>query len=75
MLSGERPQDWRADSGNVHEVTTERVAVTLASSMPPRLPVLRPREVVAALLRAGFYIDHQTGSHARFYTARAPIFT
>jgi predicted RNA binding protein YcfA (HicA-like mRNA interferase family) len=29
------------------------------------LPVLKPREVVAALLRAGFYIDHQTGSHAR----------
>jgi len=33
--------------------------------MPPRLPVLRPRAVVAALLRAGFYIHHQTGSHAR----------
>ncbi len=33
--------------------------------MPPRLPVLRPREVVADLLHAGFYIDHQTGSHAR----------
>ena len=33
--------------------------------MPPRLPVLKPREVVAALLRAGFYIHHQTGSHAR----------
>ncbi|TAN23773.1 MAG: addiction module toxin, HicA family [Acidobacteria bacterium] len=31
----------------------------------PRLPVLSAKEVVAALLRAGFYIHHQTGSHAR----------
>jgi predicted RNA binding protein YcfA (HicA-like mRNA interferase family) len=28
------------------------------------LPVLRPREVVAALGRAGFFVHHQTGSHA-----------
>jgi len=28
------------------------------------LPVLRPREVVAALRRAGFVVHHQTGSHA-----------
>jgi len=42
--------------------------------MPPRLPVLKPREVVAALLRAGFYIDHQTGSHARLlHRARADL--
>jgi predicted RNA binding protein YcfA (HicA-like mRNA interferase family) len=31
--------------------------------MPP-LPVLRPRQVVAALRRAGFNVHHQTGSHA-----------
>ena len=31
----------------------------------PSLPVIRPREVVKALLRGGFYIHHQTGSHAR----------
>jgi predicted RNA binding protein YcfA (HicA-like mRNA interferase family) len=30
-----------------------------------RLPVLRPRQVIAALERAGFYIHHQRGSHAR----------
>lgn len=30
-----------------------------------KLPVLRAREVVAALQRAGFVIHHQTGSHAR----------
>ena len=28
------------------------------------LPVLRPREVVRALERAGFFVHHQTGSHA-----------
>jgi predicted RNA binding protein YcfA (HicA-like mRNA interferase family) len=28
------------------------------------LPVLRPREVVAALRRAGFVLDRQSGSHA-----------
>ena len=33
--------------------------------MPPKLPVLKPKQVVAALLRAGFYIHHQRGSHAR----------
>ncbi|HWG37525.1 MAG TPA: type II toxin-antitoxin system HicA family toxin [Terriglobales bacterium] len=30
-----------------------------------RLPVLKAKEVVAALLRAGFYVHHQAGSHAR----------
>jgi len=29
------------------------------------LPVLKPRQVIAALLRSGFYLHHQTGSHAR----------
>lgn len=33
--------------------------------MPEKLPVLRAKEVVRALLRAGFYVHHQTGSHAR----------
>ena len=28
-------------------------------------PVLRSREVVSALCRAGFVVHHQTGSHAR----------
>lgn len=28
------------------------------------LPVLRPREVVRALEMAGFFVHHQTGSHA-----------
>lgn len=31
------------------------------------LPVLKSRELVAALLRAGFYIHHQVGSHARLF--------
>ena len=30
-----------------------------------KLPVLRPREVLRALSRAGFYIDHHAGSHAQ----------
>ena len=33
--------------------------------MPEKLPVLKAKEVVRALERAGFYIHHQTGSHAR----------
>jgi predicted RNA binding protein YcfA (HicA-like mRNA interferase family) len=33
--------------------------------MSPRLPVLKPREVLSALLRAGFIIHHQAGSHAQ----------
>jgi predicted RNA binding protein YcfA (HicA-like mRNA interferase family) len=33
--------------------------------MSPRLPVLKPREVLRALLRAGFVIHHQAGSHAQ----------
>ncbi len=30
-----------------------------------KLPVLKPRQVIAALERAGFYVHHQRGSHAR----------
>jgi predicted RNA binding protein YcfA (HicA-like mRNA interferase family) len=33
--------------------------------MPEKLPVLKAKEVVRALERAGFYIHHQSGSHAR----------
>lgn len=29
----------------------------------PKLPIVKPRKVLSALLRAGFYIHHQTGSH------------
>ena len=28
-----------------------------------RLPMVQPKHVVAALQRAGFEVDHQTGSH------------
>ena len=31
--------------------------------MKRRLPVLRPREVLRALERGGFFIRHATGSH------------
>ncbi len=30
-----------------------------------RLPALKPREVIRALERAGFFVDHVTGSHYR----------
>ena len=30
-----------------------------------QLPVLKPKTVLRALQRAGFYIHHQSGSHAR----------
>ena len=39
-----------------------------------RLPSMRPNEVVALLLKAGFVIDHQTGSHVILYKeGRLPI--
>ncbi len=31
----------------------------------PKLPILKPKQVVQALKRAGFVVHHQTGSHAR----------
>jgi predicted RNA binding protein YcfA (HicA-like mRNA interferase family) len=31
----------------------------------PKLPVLKPKEVLRALQSVGFYIHHQRGSHAR----------
>jgi len=40
--------------------------------MPPRLPVLKPKEVIAALLRAGFYVQRQKGSHARLLHRTKP---
>ncbi len=33
--------------------------------MKKDLPVLKPKEVLKALLRAGFYVHHQTGSHVQ----------
>ncbi len=34
-----------------------------------KLPVAKPKEVVRALQKAGFYVHHQTGSHARLLHA------
>ncbi len=34
-----------------------------------RMPVLKPREVIAILEKAGYYIDHTAGSH---YIRRHP---
>ena len=31
--------------------------------MTPKLPSLKPKQVLKILKRAGFEIDHQTGSH------------
>ncbi len=36
------------------------------------IPVLKPQEVVHALKRAGFYIHHRTGSHARLFHKTRP---
>ena len=42
--------------------------------MPDKLPILKAKEVVRALERAGFYIHHQTGSHARlFHKSRSEL--
>ena len=40
--------------------------------MPDKLPVLKPKQVVAALERAGFYVHHQKGSHARLLHSTRP---
>jgi predicted RNA binding protein YcfA (HicA-like mRNA interferase family) len=40
--------------------------------MSPRLPILKPREVLRALLKAGFEIHHQTGSHAQLRNPTKP---
>ena len=36
------------------------------------LPVIKPREVINALIRGGFYLHHQTGSHARLVHKTRP---
>ena len=40
--------------------------------MSPRLPSLTSREVLGALRGAGFYVHHQTGSHATLKHSRNP---
>lgn len=40
--------------------------------MAGKLPILKPKQVLRALERAGFYIHHQTGSHARLLERRRP---
>jgi len=39
-----------------------------------RLPAMKPKEVLSLLQRAGFVIDHQTGSHVILYKeGRLPV--
>lgn len=40
--------------------------------MNPELPILKPREVIAALEKAGFSVKRQTGSHAILYKTGIP---
>lgn len=37
-----------------------------------KLPVLKPKQLLRSLQRAGFYIHHQTGSHARLLHTTRP---
>lgn len=37
-----------------------------------RMPALKPKEVIAILEKAGYYVDHTTGSH---YIMRHPDYT
>ena len=37
-----------------------------------KLPILKPRQIIRALDRAGFYLHPQTGSHARFLHGTRP---
>jgi predicted RNA binding protein YcfA (HicA-like mRNA interferase family) len=42
----------------------------------PRLPICKPVEVIKALQRAGFVLDHSAGSHQFFrHPSRAGIVT
>ncbi len=40
--------------------------------MSPKLPSLAPRDVVGVLLRAGFHLHHQRGSHAYYQHGTEP---
>ena len=35
----------------------------------PRLPTVKPRQIIRALEKVGFEIDHQTGSHVVLWRA------
>jgi predicted RNA binding protein YcfA (HicA-like mRNA interferase family) len=38
----------------------------------PKLPIIKGHEVLRVLLKAGFYIHHQSGSHARLFHKERP---
>jgi predicted RNA binding protein YcfA (HicA-like mRNA interferase family) len=38
----------------------------------PKLPIIKGLEVLRVLLKAGFYIHHQSGSHARLFHKERP---
>jgi len=40
--------------------------------MSPRVPILKPREVLRALQKAGFVIHHQSGSHVQLKHPEKP---
>ncbi|HEV8131882.1 MAG TPA: type II toxin-antitoxin system HicA family toxin [Acidobacteriota bacterium] len=40
--------------------------------MPPKFANLRPKEVIRALQRAGFYIHEVTGSHVQLKHPKKP---
>jgi len=33
----------------------------------PKLPIVKPREVIKAIKKCGFVFDHSVGSHRAFY--------
>jgi len=41
--------------------------------MTDRLPALTPRQIIAALQRAGFTIHHQSGSHVHLRHPGPPV--
>ena len=38
----------------------------------PALPTVKAKELVRALLKMGFFVDHQKGSHARLIHSQQP---
>lgn len=39
----------------------------------PKLPRIKPKQLIKALKRANFYVDHVTGSHYIFYKDDNPL--
>lgn len=62
----------RKDGGRIPDEKTRfrKASSSTQRLMSPRVPILKPREVLRALQKAGFEIHHQSGSHAQIEASR-----